>query len=78
MYRDALKGADVFIGVSAPGVVKPVSARWPDRSGRFTFVLPASMRGRTVRLWDGEVLKNFPGRGQWMPRKRPASLIIKR
>ena len=33
---------------------------------------------RTVRLWDGEVLKNFPGRGQWVARKRPESLIIKR
>ena len=33
---------------------------------------------RTVRLWDGDVLKNFPGRGQWVPRKRPDSLIIKR
>jgi hypothetical protein len=31
-----------------------------------------------VRLWDGEVLKNFPGKGEWVPRKRPASLIIKR
>lgn len=29
---------------------------------------------RTIRLWDGEVLKNFPGRGQWQPRKRPDSL----
>lgn len=33
---------------------------------------------RTVRLWDGEVLKNFPGKGEWVPRKRPASLIIKK
>ena len=33
---------------------------------------------RTVRLWDGEVLKNFPGRGQWVPRKRPDSLKIRR
>jgi hypothetical protein len=33
---------------------------------------------RIVRLWDGEVLKNFPGRGQWVARKRPESLIIKR
>ena len=33
---------------------------------------------RTVRLWDGEVLKRFPGRGQWVPRKRPASLMVKR
>ena len=35
-------------------------------------------RRRTVRLWDGEILKNFPGRGEWVPRKRPESLIIKR
>ncbi len=35
-------------------------------------------RQRTIRLWDGEVLKNFPGRGQWVPRKRPPSLIIRR
>ncbi len=33
---------------------------------------------RVVRLWDGEVLANFPGRGQWVPRKRPDSLRIKR
>jgi len=33
---------------------------------------------RTVRLWDGEILQNFPGRGEWTPRKRPASLIIRR
>jgi hypothetical protein len=35
-------------------------------------------RERVVRLWDGAVLQNFPGRGQWVPRKRPDSLIIKR
>lgn len=29
---------------------------------------------RTMRLWDGEVLKNFPGYGEWKPRKRPDSL----
>lgn len=33
---------------------------------------------RIVRLWDGEVLKNFPGKGQWVPRKRPDSLIIRK
>lgn len=32
------------------------------------------LQSRTVRLWDGEILKNFPGRGQWVPRKRPESL----
>jgi hypothetical protein len=42
----------MLVGVSAPGVVKPVSARWPDRSGRFSFVLPASLRGKTVSVWE--------------------------
>jgi hypothetical protein len=42
----------MLVGVSAGGVVRPVSARWPDRNGRFSFVLPASMRGKTVRLWE--------------------------
>jgi hypothetical protein len=35
-------------------------------------------RRRTVRLWDGEVLQNFPGHGEWKPRKRPESLIIRK
>jgi hypothetical protein len=35
-------------------------------------------KSRTIRLWDGEVLKNFPGRGQATPRKRPPELEIKR
>ncbi len=33
---------------------------------------------RTIRLWDGEILKNFPGHGQWVPRKRPDSLKIRK
>jgi hypothetical protein len=33
---------------------------------------------RTVRLWDGAVLERFPGKGDWVPRKRPDSLIIHR
>jgi hypothetical protein len=36
------------------------------------------LSSRTVRLWDGEVLKRFPGRGHWAPRKRPESLVIRR
>jgi hypothetical protein len=35
-------------------------------------------RERVVRLWDGAVLERFPGRGNWVPRKRPDSLIIRR
>ncbi len=30
---------------------------------------------RTIRLWDGAILENFPGRGDWVPRTRPASLV---
>ena len=33
---------------------------------------------RVIRLWDGEVLKRFPGKGQWIPRKRPPELVVKR
>ena len=32
---------------------------------------------RIIRLWDGEILKNFPGKGEWVPRKRPQDLIVK-
>jgi hypothetical protein len=35
-------------------------------------------RQRIVRLWDGAVLERFPGKGDWVPRKRPESLIIDR
>ncbi len=34
-------------------------------------------RQRIIRLWDGEVLARFPGRGQRTPRKRPPELRIK-
>ena len=33
-------------------------------------------RKRVIRLWDGEILKNFPGKGAWVPRKRPPDLIV--
>lgn len=35
-------------------------------------------RERVIRLWDGEVLARFPGRGQRMTRKRPPELMIKK
>ena len=35
-------------------------------------------QARTIRLWDGEVLAGFPGRGQRVPRKRPPELFVKR
>ena len=44
-----------LVGVSADsGVVKPISATWPDTSGRFELVLPASVRGKTLRFWESD------------------------
>ena len=36
------------------------------------------LRQRIIRLWDGEVLARFPGRGKRTPRKRPPELVIGR
>jgi alcohol dehydrogenase (cytochrome c) len=42
-----------LVGVSGPsGVVRPISATWPDASGRFTLVLPGSIRGKALRVWE--------------------------
>lgn len=35
-------------------------------------------RERIIRLWDGDVLARFPGRGQRVPRKRPPELVVKK
>ncbi len=53
----------LLVGVSgAKGVVKPVSAHWPDAHGNFSLVLPASMRGKTVRFWENyrQLFQTFP------------------
>jgi len=53
---DAINGAfyeGPAIGVAvANSVVKPVAARWPTASGRFSMTLPSSMRGRVVAFWQ--------------------------
>jgi hypothetical protein len=42
-----------LVGVSGPGgVVRPLSATWPDASGRFRLVLPGSVRGKPLRVWE--------------------------
>jgi alcohol dehydrogenase (cytochrome c) len=42
-----------LVGVSGPGgVIKPLSATWPDARGRFTLVLPGSARGKSLRVWE--------------------------
>jgi ketosteroid isomerase-like protein len=35
-------------------------------------------RERVIRLWDGEVLARFPGRGQRVPRRRPPELVVEK
>ena len=53
----------LLVGVSGPkGVVRPVSAHWPDAHGNFSLVLPASMRGKTVRFWENyrQLFQTFP------------------
>lgn len=43
----------LVVGVTVGGnVLKPVSERWPDARGRFSFVLPASVRGKTIAFWE--------------------------
>jgi hypothetical protein len=45
----------LLVGASASGaVVKPISARWPDAQGRFSLVLPSSVRGKTLRFWESD------------------------
>ena len=42
-----------LVGVSGPGgVIKPLSATWPDLRGRFTLVLPGSVSGKPLRVWE--------------------------
>ncbi len=54
-----------FCGYYDDHAVKTADDRW-----RF--------KERVVRLWDGAMLERFPGRGNWVPRKRPDSLIIRK
>ena len=55
----------LLVGASAGGgVVKPVAAQWPDAKGRFRLVLPASVRGKTLRLWQSsfQAFATFPAK----------------
>lgn len=36
------------------GLIKPVSATWPDANGNFQLVLPSSARGLTVKFWEAD------------------------
>jgi alcohol dehydrogenase (cytochrome c) len=53
---NSFKGAvyeGVAIGVTAGGkVVRPISARWPDAHGNFSFTLPTSVRHKTLHFFQ--------------------------
>lgn len=50
IYQGAVVGASVG-GVA----VRPVRVTWPGKDGRFRLVLPRSLAGRTVSLWEGDM-----------------------
>lgn len=44
----------IVVGVAqADAPARPVSITWPDARGRFRIVLPTSLAGRTVSVWEG-------------------------
>ena len=46
----------LLVGVTVDGEpVAPISARWADPEGRFEFVLPAAVAGKTVRFWQSRL-----------------------
>jgi PQQ-dependent dehydrogenase (methanol/ethanol family) len=53
----------LVLGVSGPnGLIRPLSASWPDKNGRFRITLPASVRGQKLSVWQdlGEYFSSFP------------------
>jgi PQQ-dependent dehydrogenase (methanol/ethanol family) len=43
----------LLVGVSAgQNVVRPVSENWPDKSGKFSMLLPSKARGRTLTFFE--------------------------
>jgi hypothetical protein len=72
----------LVVGVTAGGkVVKPLAETWPDAKGRFTMTLPASLRGKTLHVWENlrQSFSAFPARpggavdlGSWPVQLGPA------
>ena len=45
----------LVVGVSGPrGVIRPLRATWPDRTGRFSLLLPSSAQGATLTFWENQ------------------------
>ena len=70
LLLETMSAADLILLSRTPDKLAHFAVQGADGVWRF--------RTRTVRLWDGEVLKKFPGRGTWVARKRPDSLKIKK
>jgi alcohol dehydrogenase (cytochrome c) len=47
----------ILIGVRSPtGVVRPISATWPDAKGNFSLVLPKLKRGTPLVFWENDAV----------------------
>jgi hypothetical protein len=45
----------LIVGVTGNGgVIKPIAEHWPDAKGNFSMLLPASVRGKTLRFWENQ------------------------
>ena len=45
----------LLVGVTgAHGVVRPLAAHWPDGKGRFSLLLPPSVRGTVLHFWESD------------------------
>jgi hypothetical protein len=63
-YPGAIFEGIVVGAMSGGTVVRPVSVSWPDKTGRFRIVLPRSLAGHAVSLWEGDLrlFSTTPGR----------------
>ena len=70
----------LVLGVSgAHGMIRPLSASWPDRNGRFRLTLPASARGQKLQVWEalGQFFSSFPATpgGRFDMKSYPAQML---
>ena len=70
----------LVLGVSGPdGIIRPLSASWPDRNGRFRITLPASARGQKLHVWQvlGQYFSSFPATpgGRFDMKSYPAQVL---
>ena len=54
-YPGALYAGTVVGVTSGTSAIRPVSATWPDRTGRFTITLPKNLAGKSVSIWEGRL-----------------------